>query len=344
MYVPILKNWDSEMKALRMLKKAGILPCEGIVPFIKIVEEDDAPTSRNWYKSIEKLNEFFADKPVFADYHRCNLEDYRQVDMGKIGRIREMSAESKHYLDALNKLADRENLIPVISIRSDVENPSVETIISHMEEYRRRHPGKPFCLSIDTNPEKYSDVIEKMAETDYLFFDIGEKALPSQRIQLIKLKNLKPKAQTILLNSPRKRTIKNKEYETCGDTDLIDNSVRTEYQKLEFCGFGDFAGLRDDLKLNIKNRGFANASIFIYRNDINKFRVYVNPDSSRKVMGLRDISPRLQKDLPLLDPNGTCLALRQFREEWAKGNAGNFATWVTRTVIRYIQQIAENPH
>ena len=67
----------------------------------------------------------------------------------------------------------------------------------------------------------------------------------------------------------------------------------------------------------------------------------MNPNSEDKVGGLRNLNPKIKNDLLTLDPNSTCIALAQFREDQEAGKNGNFAIWVTRTVIRYVQQIAE---
>ncbi|MDE8702829.1 hypothetical protein PZH32_07600 [Adlercreutzia equolifaciens] len=341
-YVPIVKNWDSEMRALRELTSKGILPRPGIMPLVRIVEEDASPSKRCWYKSPASLNSFFTSSTAFVDYHRCDLSEFKQLDVSKLGRVRELSDDPRSYLASLEKLARFEHLVPVVSICSGVINPPDEEVASFIDRMHSAYPGKPVGFCIDKDPRGYPASVSRLTGSDYFFFDIGEKPLKSQAIQFEKLRSAKVAACSILLNSPRKRSVNNKEYEERGYTSLIDNRVRTDFWIHGFDGFGDYAGLRNDLKLNIKNGGKACATIFIYCDDVNRFRVYMNPDSSKGMRGLMSVCKALEDDLDVLDPRRDCVALGQFRAAWPNGNAGNFATWVTRTVIRYIQQIAQS--
>lgn len=342
MYVPMLKNWDSEMRALRLLVEGGILPSSGIQPLLKIVEQDEAPSKRGWYKSLDKLDSFFSGSSAFVDYYRCDLSKYKQLDMEKIGRVRELSADPVLYLSEMETIASYANLTPVISIRAGVENAEDEAIRDSLIRIRQKNGSKALGLCVSSSFDSYPHSIGVLSDSDYLFLDIGEQPLSSQVVTLAKFKNVQTKAKTILLNSPRKKAIKNRDYEERGVTDLIDNSVREKYRDHGFYGFGDYAGLRDDLKLNIKNGGKACAAIFIYRDDINKFMVYMNPNPEDGIQGLRKLANDVWDDLAVLDPENTCIALNQFRDSWMNGNAGNYATWVSRTVVRYVQQIAES--
>lgn len=342
MYVPILKNWASEIRALNTLLNKKVLPRSEIIPFIKIVEEDHSASGRTAYKDPAFLSSIFNDTSVFIDYHRCDLGEYKQLDVSKLGRIREMSSSPSTYLAGLHDLAKYKNYIPVLSIVRNIENPSLNQIEQFIHDFKTAYPERSLGLCIEEDIPALHQVLQKtLGSEDYLFINIGEKAPKSRIVLYQKINALNIRARKILLNSPRKRQVKNSDYEVDALTKLIDNSARDLYSRYNFDGFGDYAGLRNDLKLNIKNGGLACAAVFLYDRVSNQFHVYMNPNSEDKVGGLSNLNPKIKKDLPTLDPNKTCIALAQFREDQKVGKNGNFAIWVTRTVIRYIQQMAE---
>lgn len=343
MYIPVLKNWSSEIKAIETLNLHGILPHKRVIPFFKIIEEDWTVDGRMKYKNPIYLDNLVDGAKAFIDYHRCDISDYRSLDASKLGRVREMSSMPDAYLNSLSNLAECKNLTPVISIVSGVENPTQNQVLDFITKQRIREANRHVGFSIEKDFNSYKEVIENVLKKgDYLFLDIGEKNPKSQVVLFRKFEELNTEATKILLNSPRKRKIKNSDYEEHGWTNLIDNSARDIYiESRVFDGFGDYAGLRNDLKLNIKNKGLACAAIFIYSQSENKFRVYMNPNPKDGIKGLAKLREKLDMDRPLLDPKKTCIVFNQLEQNNSTGNNGNYAIWVTRTVIRYIQQIAE---
>lgn len=342
MYVPILKNWASEVKALDTLLDKKVLPHREILPFIKIVEEDNSASGRTAYKNPALLSAIFGDSLLFVDYHRCNLEEYKQLDVSKLGRIREMSSSASAYLAGLSNLAKYENFIPVLSIIRGIENPSLSQVEHFIRNFKKTYPERSLGLCIEEDiPELHQILKKNLGPKDFLFIDIGERPPRSRIVLYRKIGALDSSVKKILLNSPRKRQVKNSDYEENALTKLIDNSARDLYSLHGFNGFGDYAGLRNDLKLNIKNGGLACAAVFLYDRLSNQFHVYMNPNSEDKVGGLGNLNPKIEDDLSTLDPDSTCIALAQFRADQKAGKNGNFAIWVKRTVIRYIQQIAK---
>ena len=258
MYVPILKNWASEVRALNTLLDKKVLPHKEIVPFIKIVEEDNSASGRTAYKNPAFLNAMFRDSPIFIDYHRCDLREYKQLDVSKLGRIREMSSSVSAYLSGLHDLAKYESFIPVLSIIRDIENPSLSQVEHFICNFKKTYPGRSLGLCIEEDVPALHQILKKnLGPQDYLFIDIGEKPPRSRIVLFRKIGALDSPVKKILLNSPRKRQVKNSDYEENALTKLIDNSARDLHSLHGFTGFGDYAGLRNDLKLNIKNGGLA---------------------------------------------------------------------------------------
>ncbi len=57
-------------------------------------------------------------------------------------------------------------------------------------------------------------------------------------------------AKIVLLNSPRKASIKNGEYNTHGVTDLINNCAKCKAEEYGLEGYGDYCGLKNALPFN----------------------------------------------------------------------------------------------
>ena len=346
MYVPVVKNQYCEFGAMKRLLKAGLVS-DGIYPFVKFLIVDDQANKVNYYHDPKRVSELFSPKQVFVDYYRCDIGAYGRVDVSKLGETRRMSADADAYLEEMKSLASFENFIPVFSIRQDVINPAPDALLSAIVDIRHAHPGKHVGICVDAYYAQYNKAITSvLGEDDFIFFDSGEAKPRSRKPAIRKVLGIVCPAKKVLLNSPRKRSLQNGDYPEHGFATFIDNDARDDYSSLGFDGFGDFAGLRDDLKLNIRIPGEprGRALVLLYDYDTNQFMSYMNPDSRAAQGGFRDLAPVIDGDMHWLNPGGNCIALNEFLEKRRSDpeKFGGYTFWVTATVVRYIQQIETN--
>ena len=341
-YVPIIKNRASEFNALDTLMANKKLDTR-ITPFVKVLLHQDTADKRRYYQTLEGINAKFEGHKAFIDYYRCDLGEYKRVDFAKIGNLRAFSENPDLYLDRMATIAKYPNLIPVVTIARNVVNPLPAEIRKTIDIIRNASPDAQVGLCFEGTVRDYEDlIVNNLTKTDFVFFDTGEQPPIAKTLEIRRLMNLEPKAHPILLNSPRGRGIKNREYPPHGLTSIIDNSTRDQFAKLGFGGFGDYAGLRNDLPLNIKTGGKGNALALLYDFGENKFWSYMNEQSDDGPSGFRNLVPRIIDDMRVLNPNEDCLTCNAIKKRADKGNFGTYSTWITYTVMRYIQQMSDH--
>lgn len=185
--------------------------------------------------------------------------------------------------------------------------------------------------------DRYYDAFKKvLGPNDYLIYDINETPLPSKIEEIDELKSSGIMAKMVLLCSPRRRKVKNSSYL---DGAFINNSHIKTYSNFGFDGVGDYAGLKDDLP-GASGGGKGCALALLYTAVDNSFKTFVNPDSSLGTRGFRSLVDDILNQRESLEGHfGECLALRVISKQAADGHFGNWQTWITYTVVRYVQQL-----
>lgn len=363
LYVPVMKNRKEEVS---FLKSQNSLFSDRIIPLIEVIsntyetkykldENGDleyiAKTGKNGRErrsriklpktdediiTIPDLVKKVCNKDIFVDYFRFSVGEYTgNLNYSKIELSLTNSRSIESYKKCILELCQFGNIIPVISIKKGLEFNEID-LKAFTDEIRGF--DRPLGIRITSNIfNNYSSKIEKILQKgDYLFFDIREEDIESQFMELEEFSDFQIDATKILLNSPRKRELRNTAYEESGVTELINNSVAETYQDYGFDGYGDFAGLKDTLPEDAGSNGTGSAMGLLYDKDINAFRVYRNPDTSLGVSGYKEVIEDIMKEKSILDPDNDCLAIRKISE---LNGVGNWSTWNHITLLRYVDQV-----
>lgn len=145
-------------------------------------------------------------------------------------------------------------------------------------------------------------------------------------------------ATSVLLNSPRKAKLQNGEYDT-EITDLINNSVRTQFSEYGFNGFGDYGGLKDKLPEKGGSNGTGHALAILYQNSSNSFYTFVNQDVSLGTKGYKSVINDILALESELNPDNDCPIFEKIKILQRTGKPGGWSTWIKYTLIRYLDQI-----
>lgn len=340
MYMLAMKNRTSELKALDLLCKNGVIG-EGFMPLVEVIrlEKGDGDWSSaqlSCDKTLEKLNNLLPRHRVFVDFYRCDLSRFKRLDGAKCALVFRWNNDLELYSSCLRQAAAFANIVPVVAIKEGVSKLSPEELESLVSEVKSIQGSPRVAVRIE-DYEGYDEVLKKvLSPDDFLIYDINETPLPSKIEEIDELESLGIEAKKILLCSPRRRTIKNSTYI---DGAFIDNSHIQSYSDYGFDAVGDYAGLKDDLP-GAGGGAKGCALALLYEGAGNSFRTFVNPDSSLGTRGFRSVvGDILGRRAELEGRVGECLALKMISERATGDHFGNWQTWITYTVVRYVQQL-----
>ena len=340
MYMLAMKNRTSELKALGLLRDGGVI-AEGFVPLIEIIRLDEGDGDRNGNslscgKTLEKLNALLPGRRTFVDFYRCDLSRFKRLDGTKCALVFRWNNDLDLYADCLCQAAAFANIVPVIAVKEGISKLSPEQLEKLISEIKSRQPDPCIAVRIE-DCDGYDKVLKKVLDSgDYLIYDINETPLPARIEEIDELESFGIAAKKVLLCSPRRRTVKNSTYI---DGAFIDNSHIQTYSDYGFDGVGDYAGLKDDLP-GAGGGAKGCALALLYEGTRNSFRSFVNPDSSLGTRGFRSVvGDILSARAGLESYAGECLALEMISEQAAGGHFGNWQTWITYTMLRYVQQL-----
>lgn len=340
MYMLAMKNRTSELKALGMLFENGVI-AEGFVPLIEVIRLDKGDgdwsgTTLSCGKTLEKLNNLLPGYRTFVDFYRCDLSRFKRLDGTKCALVFRLNNDLELYANFLCQAATFARIVPVIAVKEGISKLPPEQLEMLVSEVRSRQPEPCIAVRIE-DCDGYGEVLKKaLGPNDYLIYDINETPLPSRIEEIDELESLGIAAKKVLLCSPRRRSVKNSTYI---DGAFIDNSHIQTYSDYGFDGVGDYAGLKDDLpRAGGGAKGCALA--LLYEGASNGFRSFVNPDSSLGPKGFRSVvGDILSKRAELESYEGECLALEIISEQSSGDHFGNWQTWITYTIVRYVQQL-----
>jgi hypothetical protein len=284
--------------------------------------------------TLKSLNELVNGKKAFIDFFRFFEDEYGKTAFDGIELSYRNSRDYDSYKKRIVEIGDYENFIPVISIKKGL-------VISESDLYDLiqllRKKNSSIALRItDDILDNYKDFIETyFLPNDYIMLDIREQEPKSKIMEFEEFQDMKINSYKIILNSPRKRTINNNEYENRQYTKKINNDLMKIHNSYEFAGFGDFGGLKDDLP-RVGGNGKGSALALIYFKKENSFYSIVNSDTSLGCTGYLSIIDYILKNEKKFDSKKDCPAIEKIRNL----GCGNFASWNNITLTRYIHQQA----
>jgi len=357
MYIPILKNRQQE---LTVIKNMNSFFGSSIIPLIEVIKDEykpnykrdengefiyekkkkkrmrvkDKPTDQDII-TLDKIQKLLNGKKAFIDFFRFSDTEYDNKIYNGVETSLKLRAFD-YYRKRLLEIGNHPFLVPVISIKENFTLSDYD-LVKLINDLKKDNSSIAIRLTDEFLGKYYELLQNNLSENDYIMLDIREQNVDSKFMELDEFRDLETDAKKILLNSPRLRKMNNGKYENLQFTDKINNKVAEIYKDYELDGFGDFGGLKDDLPVDGgKNIGAALA--LIYFKDENAFFSIVNYDTNLGFYGFEYIKNEIFKRLDFFDKDNDCLAIQKIKT--MNGN-GNWKTWITITLTRYIHQQAK---
>lgn len=332
MYFPMFKNRQFENKIIR--EYPYLFSNNRITPIVEIIRvKNDVETIIKEYDT--RLNSSY-----FIDFFTFKHEEYVPYTPANVEFSASLRDESAYgYLDLLLSTVESEKAMPVISIKKArgflLDHNAIKNLIKELQEKKDsiavRLEGRLF--------DDYFAVINAcLRESDYFMFDIGNNNLDAFLFQLDEFRISKKNYISILLNSPRIRTLYNGYYEDEQYTKLINNNAAIEYKTFSFDGFGDYLGLKDELP-NDGGRGEGSAHVLFYDHKNNSFFSVLNPQVKDGVRGFKEVVIKLNMHRGMLDSNNDCLAYKYMDNHI--GQNGTYGSWGSWKYILMLRTLSE---
>ena len=360
-YVPILKTREEELRVIRNAKGCF---SDKIIPLIEVITEKykdvyqtDAngefirqlqgtrmvkikcvPTEQDII-TLPNINELIDNKKVFIDYFRFSLNKYgRDINFNNAELSYNLNNNYDLYKEKVLSVTQYENMIPIISVKPKFDISKSE-LIAFLSQLQNRTEQVGLRMTEEWIDE-YQEIIKRsLREKDYLLFDIEEQNPKVKFMEIEKILGYQARCKVILLNSPRKLSIRNGEYPEQGTTDLIDNCARDIAREYQLEGYGDYCGLKDTMPLKNGSNGTGAALALLYDYNNNVFYSYCNHDTSLGMSGYRTLIPIIKADEKRLNADGDCPGYEKIHE---LSGSGNWNTWHHINAIRYIYQVYKN--
>lgn len=289
--------------------------------------------------TLQYINNLVNNKRVFIDYFRFSIEKYgHNIDVHRAELSFYLNNDSTLYMEKVLSVSAFPNMIPVISIKREFDFSSKE-----LEDFINKLQSENDSIALRITEEyieKHSTLLKKKLRfTDYLLFDIEEQNPETKFMEIEELNELDLDSKIILINSPRKLSVRNGEYPEHEETDLINNSARNIAFDNSLDGYGDYCGLKDQMPMNEGSNGTGAALALFFDFDKNVFYSYSNHDTSLGMAGYNTLIPLIKGDKEILNPLSDCPGY-----EKAEGlvKSGNWSTWHHINAVRYIHQTYKN--
>lgn len=355
-YVPMIKTRQEELKVFNEMSYCF---SKNMMPLIEIINEiyeirykkdehgeyvynyskkrktkiKEEPTEEDII-TLKEINKIVDGKMMFIDYFRFSLKKYgKNIDIKKAGLSFDLNSNLDLYKKKLLETIQYSNMIPVVSIKNDCEFPK-SNLIKFVLDLQEKTTHMALRITADWLDET-KDIIGKLRASDFLLFDVEEQNPQYKFVEIEELNELKAECQIILLNSPRKKDIKNGEYPEHDETDLINNCAREVALEYNLSGYGDYCGLKDVMPSNDGSNGKGAALALLYDYNKNVFYSYCNHDTSKGMSGYTTLIPVIRSDENALNPDRDCPAYEKIN---SMSTAGNWATWHHINAARYIHQ------
>lgn len=367
MRVLAIKNRRNELQAMEKLIVRHALPV-GLVPLVEIMKLDleydkkrdpvtgeyvtkpkpikggkiinckvDDPESERDV-TLSKISNLFTGRIAFVDFLRCNLSQYKRVKNEDISLVIELTLNLDKYVARLLEIAEHDNLIPVIAIKSGIEKLTPAEVTDLLALFRERCPGRPLAIRID-EVDGYEFVLQQyLGAKDYLIYDINEQPFASRSYEYGELRDLGLRCTTILLCSPREREANNGEFVHKEYAEIIDHDAMLGYRSEGFDVYADYGGLREKLPTGGRSRT-GRALALLYDNRCSMFKSYVCQDQSLGQNGYSKIVSDILTDEADMNSDGTCMVYEAIHEKMNRGVRMTYQDWIQYTLIRYVQQL-----
>lgn len=363
-YVPILKTRKQEYIIAK-----DMVDCfnDNIIPMFEIITEKyetkyliDDVTGKYKYRqqgnrkmrikktptdddiiTLDNICDLLNNKRVFIDYFRFSRKKYgNNVDLSKAELSWDISNDYNLYKYKVKSITKYGNMIPVISVKNtfDIKKGELRDFIKELQ-----YISKSIALRITEEwLEVYKDIIsELLREQDFFLFDIEEQEPESKFMEIDEINDLEVKARIILINSPRKSSIRNGEYPENGTTDLINNSAKIIALENSLNGYGDYCGLKDTMPLTGGSNGTGAALALFYNITENIFYSFCNHDTSLGTTGYFDLISKIFEVQSYLDETNDCPGIKKVLELYNRHSSGNWNTWHYINAVRYIYLTAK---
>lgn len=360
MYVPMLKTRAEEMRVAREMHTCF---SSNMVPLFEIINELYKPSykkdsqgefvyeqrkTRKVKVKIEPtkediitlptINSLVDGKLMFIDYFRFSIEKYgRNISFRKAELSFDLNNDLELYKNKLLEVTKYSNMIPVISLKPECSFPKPD-LIRFVAELQKNTAH--MALRITEEWIDYTkDIIPRLREQDFLFLDVEEQNPEVKFMEIQEVLELYKGCKLILLNSPRKLSLRNGEYPEHAWTDLMNNCAREVAMDNKLDGYGDYCGLKDAMPTNEGSNGMGAALALLYDYKQNAFYSYCNHDTSLGMSGYNMLIPLIKADEPLLNPEGDCPGYEKIH---SLIGTGNWNTWHHINAKRYLHQVYKN--
>lgn len=328
MYIPILKTRRTEIATARDLSYCF---SDEIIPMFEVI---------NQTYGLDTIQEVMKGKKAFIDLFRFSVNKYKNnINIKKVEYAWNLS-DNVFYMKELEKIDNTHNFIPVISLKTYFEISKYE-LNKLINELQKKHQSIAIRITDEyIDIDQYNDVYTRLRSNDYLILDIQEQNVDSKFIELQDFSELQILAKKVILNSPRTRERKNGEFSK-GIINNIDMSLVDKYKEYNAEGYGDYAGLKDDLPHSGGSMGRGNALALLYDYKINKFICFINEDITKGVKGYIEVKKEILKKENIMNPGNDCPAFEKIKSI----TCGTWSTWLEITAKRYIHQVyKKNQH
>lgn len=362
LYIPILKTRREEYSIVKEMQNCFSYK---IVPMFEIISEKyrvqyltDETTRKFLYIKKGKRNykikkeespedvitlQYISDlingKTAFIDYFRFSIEKYgRNIDVRRAELAQHLSNDFDLYKGKVLSVSEYPNLIPVISIKKEFDIPDGQ-LCGFIDELQSSAGSIAIRITEAYIEEHIGLLKQKLRPADYFLFDIEEQNPETKFMEIEEIQEYDLKSAIILVNSPRKLSVRNGEYPEHDITDLINNSARIIASNNKFAGYGDYCGLRDQMPMRDGSNGTGAALALLYDFEENAFYSYSNHDTSLGSAGYLTLIPLIKADKRILDPFNDCPGYGKVEK---LESSGNWSTWHHINAVRYIYQTYKN--
>lgn len=367
MRILAIKNRQNELKAMEKLLARGAFP-KGLVPLVEIMKADleydkmrdqatgeyvtepkeikggkvinrkvDDPASERDV-TLARISNLFAGHMVFVDYLRCDLGQYKKVKHEAIGLVVELTLNKDKYVARLIEIADYDNLMPVIAIKSGMEKLTPAKVVELVSLFHERCPERPLAIRID-ELDGYEGVLQQcLNKNDFLIYDINEQPFVSRACEYSELRDLGLSCRTVLLCSPREREVNNGEFVHKEYAEIIDNDAMYGFSDEGFDIYADYGGLREKLPTGGHSKT-GRALALLYDGRYSMFKSYVCQDQNLGQNGYSQIVDDILADEDDLNPNHDCMVYEAIHAKLDRGAGMTYQDWIQYTLIRYVQQL-----
>jgi hypothetical protein len=338
-YIPVLKNRDVEMHALRNLYVYPL--SKKIVPLIEVVQEKFG-SNRTLYDSLRSVLD--VNTPIMVDI--LNLKNPPKCKKVISDFLNNINHNPIYRSVLFKSLSQFKNLIPVISYDENSYNFAEKTVQNDSKQLRKIYKRIGYRLKIDHFENALKEILSVINGNDVIIFDIGHTRYDS--INLIdyyyKLNHLKAKykIKLFVINSVIPNDLTNKGLINNTPIPNMDNGLRDVYTSYGFDGFGDYAAIKSHMPTD---GGTISPGFIFYSYKYNKFIGY-RYNSNRALSEFRTtIIPSLVNSIYWKEYNSIhqhyCPGCRSIIKLNQSNSTGNQATCKRFSIEHYIYSMYE---